>query len=505
MKLRFAFISGLLWTMAVVAVQADDADQSAGNGRAEGDPPRFEQRMSDETYAKRSAEFVTARDELRKLAETQHPAEGVVVSHVLPDGAAEENRIEIGDLVHTMGDHRLWISEPVWSSLDEEKRRKVVYYDRSADRMKSFQVDGYYLGVNYAEYWNPGLSYLRDEAARGKWDDHLLNACLCRETDPEFAEAALFRAEREGSPRSLHVIQLGMIVSLMQNLPERAAAFLNLLDWSNEDDAQKYHPIVSLRTAFANNDLKSVRLIEAVSPTSTQTSGERLPAMLEYIQRRDRQLGKEPLEIPPSEAASSYFRDNLLPHCQARTRASLYGFLKAIRGGEPYHDSLTPGHYVYMVIGTDYPVNDFEYRLKFTLKPNGTEWNRWQKCLKIGLAEDQVIYPELEHSQTYKTVMIRVAEMVKDPEQRAFIDISTSGGMVGLRYVDSSIKLDGQQEIDLHVLRVRDMLEVQLNGNRVYWVPLTSTASLNPSLQPIGVDMHIKSLTFDELIPQAER
>lgn len=486
--------------MSAAPVRAEDP----ANRRAEGDAPRFEQRMSDEAYAKRSAEFGAARDELRKLAETKQPAEGVIVSHVLPDGAAEEHGIEQGDIVHSLGDHQLWISEPVWESLDEEKRYKLAYYDRSEERMKSFQVEGYYLGVTYAEYWNPGLSFLRDATARGTWDDHVLNACLCRETDPDFAEAALFRAEQAGISRDLHVIQLGMIVSLKRNLPERAAGFLKLLDWSDPEAAQKYHPIVSLRTAFANNDLQSVKRIEAVSPTSTGTNGERIPAMLEYIQRRDKQLGQEPLEIPPSKAITSQYQDDLLPYCQARSRHSLYGFLKAIRRGEPYQDSLTPGHYVYMTIGTDYPINDFEYRLKVTLKPNGTEWNRWQKTLKIGLVEDQVIYPELEHSQTYKTVMIRMAESFNDPQQRAFIDISTSGGILDLRYVDGSVKLDGKQEIDLRVLRVKNMLEVQLNGNRVYWVPLTSTASLNPSLQPIGVDMHIKSLTFQELIPPAK-
>lgn len=456
----------------------------------------FRPLLDESEYQSRASRFSESMESAKQQAATKLPALGLRLGVVEPDGQAAHAGLEPDDYLVRVNDRV--VSTLQTSIKDIEGPRTLQIYQHRHDRLIDIEVEEGLIGVRWMEHWKPELEFLRSEN-RGSWDRHVLLGCLARESDPDLAETAWHRALQAGySPDTLS-LQFGIYLANKHYRSEEALRIARQLDLTDQTVLDTVYPYSLYLTAFASSDMALLEKVFEAWPYAFEVEPELIAAM----RARQEKLAEdwETDLLIPSEAVKTMYADDLLPRSRAALHYWTYDALPKWQRGESVQVEIDTGHYRQYRFGPPYPVPNFEFRVRFTVKRTNIRGSRFAKAININLkTEPGLTNFDRTPSDEHYLMSLRLHEEVEVDDPGTMIITDTFDEELRTQRVDRNLKFDGETVHELRILRCGGMGEMLVDGKRVYLSPIPEEKGTGFYMQLVGITAEILEVKCVEYI-----
>ncbi len=453
------------------------------------DFPEFRRIVPLADYATKLAASSESLKVARKQASGSWPTTGAVVNYVFPGSQADVAGVQKGDILIRFDDWLIWTAENLPRAADYAQ--KCEFFSVSSGRQKSFTAQPGPLGVKNGNSWRPDLAYLRSGSSDPRWDADVYLAIITAAREPDLAETAWSYAVEKGYKPDAHAAASGIEIRFAQGRGADAWEFASLASQTDAAGDTIAHPILLMRAAVANYQLRELLRLTERYPQASAMSAEYAQALMDLHLRRpasDREAA------PPHVLAESMARDDLRSRLiPQRHTTALHGIANLKRG-----DALTvkteSGFFQENAVSPSAPAPNVDISFRFTWQPAPGDDKGYRKQAVFQLVDGRIdTRVELDHLQQ-KPALVgwSIAEEL--------CELRFSSAAPNLTYADQSIER-GDGEHALRFVRVGGQAELFVNGSRLLYVPVDQGAN-EPWLffRTIGSTMEIRDLKFDELI-----
>jgi hypothetical protein len=481
---RIAVIALGLIFGAVSAVAANDVDPILWKKPSQ--RPEFRERLANDEYESRSKPYLKELGDLTKLAQSPHPDHGLRLNRIIPGGQADRWKLKPGDLLVKVDQSELWGSRVPHL----QARRRIVVFPMNENKLRTVDATAGYLGIYMEPYWRPELTYWRSKKSRhAKWDDAVVVGCLARESDPELAETAWFRALQAGYPHDELTNICGAAIAISDGRCEQAADFAFLAREAEPKKAKFVSPVLLMRVMLANYKLSDAYELCQQYPEQLSDNAGVFQSLAELHNSRSE---SERRVEPPSRLAEQRYRLDLMPDCIPFSHSGVY-LLPKLRDGNGFTLSANNEGAYEIEFSAAQPVRDVELVVKCIPLESHPGSSNYQFRVTL-IPQPPQFFSRVE---TFAAARHFGLICMEGSRTRLFHGEPTEGTTIG----GADASLDLHQSKEVRIVRLNGQAEVFLNGHRVLYQPVTQDDwSYAASARFMGIRAKVESLTFHELI-----
>lgn len=463
---------------------ADDADPLVWMKPAEA--PAFRDLLSAEVFQERSRVFLEQLGDFSKLAASNIPDHAVRIVGIVPDGQAAPWNLKPGDLITKIDTFDLWGGHlPNWG-----KSRKVTLYRFADNRTVNVKAEGGRMGIFMGSHWRPELTYLRTTGLRNpKWDHFVVVGAAARDSDPELAEAAWFRAMEAGYlPDGLSWI-CGAVIAMNQGRTETAADFAYFARELEPRKAKFVSPCALLQVMLANYKFSDAYDLCRQYPQELYDAPDAYQMLtLAHRSRRDEERNIK----PPSQLAENYYRNNLLPKCLPVTTIARDDLPKFLEGNGLTANTVN-GTVHNLAFLPPVPARDLELKVRFT--PLKTHPGSDEPYVTAGFVPCDLKTANESTGVLYKT---KIGLTWQESSR-----ITLSHGVVSYVTPTNDVQDSSRQTAtrEIRLVCVRGQLEGFIDGKRWLYQPVVNQKSgFAAFIMASSTNTKFESIEFNELV-----
>lgn len=449
-------------------------------------PPAFRNLLSAEEFAKRSHEVLQTLGGVQQLEASAIPDHGIRFLGTVGDSQVAAWNLQPGDLILKADPHDLWGGPFV-----NRERRRVTVFEMSSGKSRSVTSKPEFFSIFFGGHWRPELTYLRTKDRRNAaWDDFVTVGAACRESAPDLAETAWFRALEAGYKRDGLTEICGALIALVQNRPEVAADFAYLARAAEPKTAKFVSPVALLRVMLACYKLDDA--YELCQKYPNQLTGEpRIFRALADVHRSwpesDRRADS------PVMVAERRYRNDLLNRCLPLTTFARDCAPK-LREGNGLYINIDNGIEYPMAFSPPEGVRDLEATVRFSVL--GIATGPRECRVEVGLfpptPENHALILSGSESSAIKLNALSESRILLNHGHDSYGTLVEGPGY--------PITLKKSQEV--RIIRIGGQVEVWVNGHRILYQPLPPLEDPHLALmiRPVSVNVKIENVQFYELL-----
>ena len=449
-------------------------------------PPKFREVYPDAEYAKLLVE-AQAKVDVKPMEQRRLPAGGLFIHAVAPGSAAQEAGLKAGDVITRINGSWLWAPVYNWPWAGDTLQQVHVIRDM---KPLSIKMRPDITGIQYQPYWEPARLYLNRAGRNPKWDPHVIVAISVLSSDPKLAEAAWARAIKAGYPSDVFSAMCGLELAMSQGRWPEALEFAWAASKANRDRGELVHPHVLYRTAIANGLHDAVAAIVARDPAA-------FPNLDLTVVRKTAEDAADPLFAAPRETpfelAAKMRRQSLFPVLETHDDEGPPKFKQRLIDNQAITYKALTDHVTYLRFPVGMLVGDVELLMRIRAKPTEEKRGRASKGISLSLGGlfNDGNSPDWRKSSTILGVMVE-----------DFGDVSLFHGLTRYRASYRDVpRLDGKQDVFIHLIRVGQQGEIRINDTRVALVPASNEfARCQMLFKAWGVGGQVTETQFNALM-----
>ena len=457
--------------------------------------PQLRAVLQPDSYIQRRDQALNEIGDWSVLENSKAPVIGVRITNRTSGMVADQLGMNVGDVLVAVDQEVIWGGS---TKLNGIRSQQLQFYLTAANEIRTVSVQTEKLGVSYELYWRPELAFLRGRQRSEAFDRDFLVAAIMRGKDSDLAETALKRSLEAGYRPDELSHQLALEIALLQNRPEVAQHFADVLAEQFERDST-IHPILILRAALANGNFALARRV-----LEFQGRMYRRQVDLAAYSKAEEWATRVHLDESSQEEVIEHKLQAMLPIDLSSTMKG--ASFHSIKTGLPplLREGMSilraeAGEVNYLLFQPPAPVLSFDTSISMRMADFAVdESGATSSSIKYSIWSSQV--PEdLRPAALQAPQLVQIHFSNSSSFEVQFANMRTD-----VQIFDSSLTSDSSEKRNVRFLRLGSRLAVYLNGHRILLAPAADTiVPLAIEARLSGMQVELSDMKFRELVELA--